>query len=713
VIQLLAFVVVYVIAAKIGFRDAFTAEQVSAVWPASGLAIWAVLYFGRRSWPAIWAGAFIANATTHMPPVAAALIASGNTLEALLAAGLLRRIVDVDRSLDSLRQVTAFVLIAVATATVSATIGVTTQCAFGLQPWRSFGLLWVISWLGDATGALLVAPLLLTAPQVWRARAAMPSVEALALGAAAVLVPLAVFVLPLTPLAGRHPLEFAVFPIVIWAGLRFAHPGAALVSASIASIAVWGTLQGAGPFTTDAATPEENIILLQIFTAVLATSGLVLGGAMADRNRSDRLREADYKLIAVLSEAHDLKEAAPKILKSFCETLAWDVGIVWCVVGKGQALSYVDSWQRESRFDPFIDASRFERFMSGAGLPGRVWASGRAVWIDDVVADPNFPRASAAVNVGLHGACGFPILLGRGVIGVVEFFAQEPRRLDRPLLSLMAAAGSQIGQFIELRRSEAERRDLLAREHDARVEAENANRSKDQFLATVSHELRTPLTAILGWASMLRTREFDRARAQKIYESVYRNAEVQARIVNDLLDVSRIVTGQMKLDLQRVDVGEIARMSLETIRSTAAAKNLAIESDIPATECRVFGDAARLQQVIWNLLSNAIKFTPPGGSVAVTVTSSQELVMIQVRDSGIGIAATSLPRVFERFWQADSSSTRSHTGLGLGLALVRHIVELHGGDVRAQSDGLGQGSTFTVILPAHAQMAAMRHATPA
>jgi signal transduction histidine kinase/integral membrane sensor domain MASE1 len=708
-IPLLAFGAAYVVAAKIGFRAAFTAEQVSPVWPPTGLALWAILYFGWRSWPAIWIGAFIANITTHVPWLAASGIATGNTLEALLAAWLLRRFFDVDRTLDSLRQVTGFVAAAaVGSTVVSATVGVTTLCAAGLQPWARFGLLWSIWWLGDATGALLVAPVLLTSSWLWRRDgiAGRPG-EAAALEGAAIVASLIVFVLPLTPLAGRHPLEFAVFPLVIWAGLRFAHPGAALVSATISCIAVWGTLMGGGPFTGETTFDEENIILLQIFTAVIATSGLVLGGAIADRNRSDRLRAADHMLTAVLSEARDLKDALPRILQSFCETLDWDVANVWSCVAGHDALQYVSSWRRDARYDSFIDASRAKPFAAGVGLPGRVWASGQAAWIDEVAVDPNSPRAPAATRVGLRSACGFPILLGRDVVGIMEFFARDTRRIDPALLTLMSAAGSQIGQFIELKRVDAARAESLAREHEARVEAEQANRSKDQFLATVSHELRTPLTAILGWSSMLRSRDFAPDRARDIYESVYRNAEIQARIVNDLLDVSRIVTGQLKLDLQAMDVCEVARLSLETIRPAANARGVTLDSDIPTDECRVSGDPARLQQVIWNLLSNAIKFTPAGGSVALAIRPLEGSVVIEVSDTGIGIVPASLPRVFERFWQADSTSTRSHSGLGLGLALVRHIVELHGGEVRAESDGPERGSRFTVTLPAATRPSAL------
>jgi signal transduction histidine kinase len=303
----------------------------------------------------------------------------------------------------------------------------------------------------------------------------------------------------------------------------------------------------------------------------------------------------------------------------------------------------------------------------------------------------------------LHGGFAFPILAGTTVLGVMEFFTREPTRLDRSLLTLMGAAGSQIGQFIERRRAQQERTALLERERAARLEAENANRSKDQFLATVSHELRTPLTAILGWASMLQAGKFDADRTTQIYDRIFSNAQAQARIVNDLLDMSRIVSGQLRLEWQRANICDVARLSIETIRPTAMAKGIILNVDIPEDACAVYGDPARLQQVLWNLLSNAIKFTPSGGIVTLAVRVSDSAAAIQVSDTGIGISTASLPRLFERFWQADSSSTRVHGGLGLGLALVRHIVEIHGGEVSASSAGEGLGSTFTVKLPLRAR----------
>src|SRR5262249_5294780 len=214
------------------------------------------------------------------------------------------------------------------------------------------------------------------------------------------------------------------------------------------------------------------------------------------------------------------------------------------------------------------------------------------------------------------------------------------------------------------------------------------------------HELGTPLTAILGWASMLRTRDFDSARVPSIYESIYRNAQAQAQIVNDLLDVSRIVTGQLKLEPQPTDVCEVVRASLDTVRPAALATGVALVADLPTSPFTVPGDRARVQQVVWNLLSNATKFTPGGGRVTISVREIDSTVTIEVQDTGIGIAPEALPHVFERFWQADGTSTRTHGGLGLGLALARHIVELHAGAISVTSAEEKRGSLSIVKLPA-------------
>jgi PAS domain S-box-containing protein len=233
----------------------------------------------------------------------------------------------------------------------------------------------------------------------------------------------------------------------------------------------------------------------------------------------------------------------------------------------------------------------------------------------------------------------------------------------------------------------------------AQIEAENANRLKDEFLATVSHELRTPLNAILGWARMLRMgrlKEESRTRAIGIIE---KSAVAQGQIIEDILDVSRIITGQLRLEVSPVEIAQVVEEAVESVRPTADAKGVRLQSVLDTKTNLVAGDAHRLQQVCWNLLSNAIKFTPKGGRVQVTLARIDSHVEITVSDTGQGIAPEFLPHVFERFRQADSSTTRTYGGLGLGLAIVRHLTELHGGTVSATSAGLGQGATFRVFLP--------------
>ena len=249
------------------------------------------------------------------------------------------------------------------------------------------------------------------------------------------------------------------------------------------------------------------------------------------------------------------------------------------------------------------------------------------------------------------------------------------------------------------KRAEEERERLLAREHEARAEAEIANRIKDEFLATLSHELRTPLTAILGWLSIMRSQPLDTKTTEHAIETIERNARIQAQLIEDLVDVSRIVGGKLNLAMQPVNLLQVIEAAIEVVRPAAEAKGLALQIKHDPSAGLVSGDEARLQQVVWNLLSNAVKFTSQGGSVEVSLGRADGLTEVVVRDTGIGIAPEFLPHVFERFRQAESPLTRSHRGLGLGLAIVRHLVELHGGSVSAESPGENQGATFTIRLP--------------
>ena len=277
------------------------------------------------------------------------------------------------------------------------------------------------------------------------------------------------------------------------------------------------------------------------------------------------------------------------------------------------------------------------------------------------------------------------------------FWGEEAATLVRDGEGRIQGVSKVIRDITERMVAEEERERLLR-------QMTEANRIKDEFLGTVSHELRTPLNSILGWARLLRDGTLSPEATDRALETIQRNAMAQARLIDDLLDVSRIITGQLSLHLQEVNVPAVLTNALNAVRPAADAKELALDVDLSPSAEVVVADGGRLQQIIWNLLANAIKFTPPGGSVRVETSGRDKDIVITVSDTGSGIAKEFLPFVFDRFRQADSTTTRTQSGLGLGLAIVRHLAELHGGRVSAESGGPGQGATFRIVLPRHTQI---------
>ena len=266
-------------------------------------------------------------------------------------------------------------------------------------------------------------------------------------------------------------------------------------------------------------------------------------------------------------------------------------------------------------------------------------------------------------------------------------------------LTIIEDVTERVTREAELQAQVEARSRLLFSEKLARNEAERANRLKDDFLATISHELRNPLNAILGWAHMLRLGTLNQANSERAVEVIYRNAKSQTQLVADLLDVSRIISGKLRLDVRTVDLIQIVNAAVDSIRPAAEAKSIRLQTMLDPAAGPISGDADRLQQIVWNLLSNAVKFTPKGGGIKVKVQRIDSHVEVEVSDSGVGISKEFLPYVFDRFRQADASSTRIHGGLGLGLSIVHQLVDLHGGSVSVRSEGEGKGATFTITLP--------------
>jgi PAS domain S-box-containing protein len=816
----------YLVSALLGFRAAFVAEQVTTVWAPTGIAQAALLLWGIRLWPAVWIAAFTANALTDASPWVAAGIATGNTLEAVVAAWALFSLRGFDPALRRTRDAGAFIVIAaVASPVISASVGVTSLCMAGLQPWTRYPELWREWWSGDALGALLIAPAILTIVRREHERTWRRTAEVLVLVAATVITTQAVSGRFLFEAIGDPPLVFVIFPFVIVAAVRLGQPATALVTLSAAAVIVFNTLAGYRPFS--ASTVRDNLLLVHVFMGVLGGSGLLLSAATTERRVLERRRAAAYMAGSAIAGSSSLAQAAPRVLRAVCTNLNWTAGALWLRDAATDRLRCVAAWPDDGTASTFLAVTRDTTFAIGSGLPGRVWATAAPAWIEDVTDDANFPRAPAARASGLHGAFAFPIVRHSEFLGVVEFFSEAVASVDPDLLATMSGIGNQIsdfltrtkveaavteeqtrsrailetaldaiismdqegrvtefnraaetmfgysrdeaigrdlaaliipgglreghraglktylstgkGPFIDSRvettavradghqfpvevsitrvpttpplftgfvrdvtsrvNAERERTALLEAELAARREAEAANRAKDEFLATLSHELRTPLNAIVGWTRMLLDGTLDEDSHQRALQIIDRNAHLQAQLVTDILDVSRIITGKMALDIRPVDLSTIVSAALDTVRPSADAKRIRIASTIDPSARFTSGDPQRLQQVIWNLLSNAIKFTPEDGFVAVDLDARGEKLSLTVADSGAGIPPHFIPHVFDRFRQADSSSTREHGGLGLGLAIVRHIVEAHGGSVRAESEGPGKGARFIVELP--------------
>ncbi len=555
---LLAVAAIYLAAAKVGLSMAFLAEQVSPVWPASGIALAAVLLLGPRVWPGIALGALLANATAEEPLLVAAGIAIGNTLEALVGGWLLHRGRNGFRApLDDLASAVALVGLAAGLSTaVSATIGVTSLCLGGLEPWSHFGALWGVWWLGDAMGDLVMAPLLLTWLAPWaspRWREGWPrgrggEIAALLVGAVVVCA----LVFARRPAAGMGPgpaLEYAAFPFLVWAAVRGGPRGASLVTFGVAAVAIGGTLARTGPFA--GGTPHEGLVLLQTYMGVVALTGLFLAAAIAERDRSERARV-------------DLAEDAAAQL-----------------------------------------------------------------------------------------------------------------------------------------RAEAQRR--AAAEEEMRHHAEqlaHADRRKDEFLAMLGHELRNPLGAVSNALHVLRAGGgAAAATGSRMLDVIERQVRHLSRLVDDLLEVSRITRGEISLRQEPLDLRAVLVRAVETAQPWVDERGHRLALERPPQALTLRGDPMRLEQVFANLLHNAAKYTEPGGHIAVGVEREGDRAVVRVRDDGIGIAPELLPHVFELFTQGETSLDRARGGLGIGLTLVQRIVDLHGGAIEARSEGRGRGSEMVVRLP--------------
>jgi PAS domain S-box-containing protein len=537
---------------------------------------------------------------------------------------------------------------------------------------------------------------------------------------------------------------------------------------------------------------------------------------ISDRKRAEQRLRTQYSVTRALAESGTLSVAATPILLAICEHLGWQVGTLWYVDQEDNVLRCSEVYHPPSvRVPQFEATSRQRTFTLGIGLPGRVWASGQASWIPDVVQDNNFPRAPIADAEGLHGAFGFPILLNNDVLGVLEFFSHEIRQPDEDLLQMMTAIGAQIGQFIERKRAEAAlkakeaelqlvanttpltltrcSRDLhylfanraaatmfgltpdqmigkpivevmgepmfaLVRprieqvlrgeaveyeaelqypgvgkrwvrvnymperdeHHDVvgwvasivdiskRKRAEDAlreaDRRKDEFLATLAHELRNPLAPIQNALEIMKDASLDGEALRNARQMIERQFAQLVRLVDDLLDVSRITRDKLELRRERVEIKAVINQAIETCLPLIQRSQQKLKLNLSEVPIFVDADPVRLAQVFANLINNASKYTQPQGNISVSAERLRSDVAVTVKDSGAGIPSEMLPKVFDLFTQVDTSIRGLQGGLGIGLSLVKRLVEMHGGSVEARSDGPDLGSEFVVRLPVTVDM---------
>ena len=518
----IALTVAYVFAARLGFQLATVAEQVTTVWAPTGIAQAGLLLWGIGLWPAIWAGAFIANAGSDAPLWTAGVIATGNTLEAVAVAAMLSR-ARFDPGLSRFSDATRFIVAgAIAATAISATIGVTTLCGAGVQPWSRFPALWSAWWLGDALGALVVAPLFLTIVSD-RDRPARDWMLAGALTLAGVAITEIVFGEMLGPILGRGPLHYLLFPLVIVAAVRPGQPATALVVAGASAIAIFNTVRGSGPF----AAPDlnEGLIQLQAYMGVLAGTGLLLAAAMSE-------------------------------------------------------------------------------------------------------------------------------------------------------------------QYATARR-------LLQSEEQLR----EADRRKDEFLAILAHELRNPLAPIRTGLELVRLSGDDPATIERLRTMMERQVTHMVRLIDDLLDVSRITSGKIHLQRETATLGALIDAAIEANRAAIDTAGLKLSVHMPEKPIALVVDPTRFVQVLSNLLHNAAKFTDAPGRITIRVQDKGDQLIVTIADTGIGIATELLPHVFDPFTQGERSAGRGAAGLGVGLALAQRIVHLHAGTIEATSAGPDQGSEFTIRMP--------------
>ena len=685
------------------------------IWPPTGIAIASLLLFGYRYSAAIFIGALLVNSTTAVPLLTTLGISIGNMLEAVTAAVLLNRSA-FRKDLADVQDVWKLLIYGALLSTlVSAFIGcfslwignvITTQEIVGaFQVW----------WMGDMTGAIWITPILLVLgshTSLERSR----TLEFFSLNALLLIGCYSAFL-------HRFNYTYALFPLLLWSSMRYLTLGAAISTLIVSTVSILMTINGYGPFVSES--HGETLWLLNLFIGCTSLTTFIVAAVIHDRRIAQvSLEEANKDLeqrvvertkvlelakaeavasgkrasfmaetSAVLSSTLDLETTLRAMAKATVPYLA-DCCVIDLMddTGKLKRVEVVHKDPTQEQY--FLQLKEYSPEDRRQHTSVRVVQSGRPELLreitDELLAERVHDNSHFQLvrKLGIRSAIAVPMLSGTKVIGVIG-------------LSLVAAGRLYEENDVLLAQEFAKHATLAVHNSQLFKELQEANRFKDEFLATISHELRTPLTVILGWSKTLE-QAGDHLTAdmkRKALKTIARSAEVQAQIVEDLLDISRIRTGKFRLQLSSFSLAQTLNNAIDAIRPAASAKQIEIEVNLdPATET-FFGDSDRFQQIFWNLLSNAVKFTPEGGTIQVASILTADWLELIFKDSGKGISNDFLPFVFQRFRQEDGSFSRKHTGLGLGLSLVKHFTELHGGSVSVETAGEGKGTTFVLRFP--------------
>jgi len=717
---LLLVAALYLLAAKLGLKLAFVHASATAVWPPAGIALAALLLRGYGMWPAVFIGAFVANITTAGSIATSLGIAAGNTLEAVVGTYLVTRFAAGRRAFargqDAIR---FFVLAGLVSTTVSATIGVGSLVLGGFAAWGNALSIWLTWWLGDAAGDALVAPLLILWAERPRLRwGARRLIEGGLLLLSLVAVGQLVFGSVLLWGPRDYPIDFIAVPPLVWAAFRFGPRDTATASFVLASMALWGTLHGQGPFHRQ--DPNESLLLVQAFVGLNAGLALAFAAVVAEKKRVDGERLAlvpealAARRFAETSEkrARFLAEASA-VLGSSIDYDATLVRLTRLAIPLLADLCAVDLLQEDgtirrvahAHVDPGKDdLVRDHRARHGfnaaasSGVPA-VIRTRRSALVSDATDDDLAQAASNPAHLDMLRRLGLkswmivPLIAHERVLGAVSFaITESARRYSRMDLALAETVGNRAASAIENAR-------LYREAQAARAEAETANRLKDEFLAMLGHELRNPLGAISNAVHILdRVEDVHGQSATHAREIITRQVQHLGGLIDDLLDVGRVVTGKIRLDRGPLDLFQAVERALHTLGAVGKSSDHVIR--VQGESVWIDGDVTRIEQVVLNLVENALRYTPPGGSIQLDTHRQGGRAVLRVQDSGMGIHRDLLPRVFDLFVQGERGADRAHGGLGIGLTLVKRLVELHDGTAEAASAGPGAGSVFTITFPA-------------